>query len=99
MGHSVGHWEGELLVVDTTGFNDKAWSPPVGYPHTVKLHMIERLHRIDLGHLEIETTIDDPGTYQEPWRLKRSTHLLVNEEIGEYVCAENNQDAPRPPAK
>ena len=94
MGHSVGRWDGDSLIVDTTGFNDKAWSPPVGYPHTEKLHMIERLHRIDLGHMEIETTIDDPGTYREPWRVKRSTHLLPGEEIGEYVCAENNQDVP-----
>jgi Carboxypeptidase regulatory-like domain len=94
MGYSIGHWEGDSLVVDTTGFNDKAWSPPVGYPHTTKLHMIERFRRIDLGHLEIETTIDDPGTYQEPWRLKRSSHLLLGDEIGEYVCAENNQDVP-----
>jgi hypothetical protein len=94
MGHSVGHWEGDTLVVDTTGFNDKAWSPPAGYPHTEKLHMVERLRRIDLGHLEIEMTIDDPGTYKQTWTLKRASHLLPNDEIGEYVCAENNQDAP-----
>lgn len=92
MGHSVGHWEGDTLVIDSTGFNDKAWSPPSGYPHTEKLHMIERLRRVDLGHLEIETTIDDPGTYKQTWTQKRASHLMPNEEIGEYVCAENNQD-------
>ena len=92
MGHSVGHWEGDTLVIDSTGFNDKAWSPPAGYPHTEQLHVIERIRRIDLGHLEIEMTIDDPGTYKQPWSLKRASHLTVGEEIGEYVCAENNQD-------
>ena len=92
MGHSIGHWEGDTLVIDTTGYNDKAWSPPAGYPHTEKLHVVERLRRIDLGRLEIEMTIDDPGTYKQTWTLKRASHLLPGEEIGEYVCAENNQD-------
>jgi hypothetical protein len=92
LGDSIGHWEGDTLVIDTTGYNDKAWSPPAGYPHTEKLHVVERLRRIDLGRLEIEMTIDDPGTYKQTWTLKRASHLLPGEEIGEYVCAENNQD-------
>jgi hypothetical protein len=92
MGHSIGHWDADTLVIDTTGFNDKAWSPPAGYPHTENLHMIERLRRTDLGHLEIEMTIDDPGTYKQPWTLKRASRLMPGDEIGEYVCAENNQD-------
>jgi len=92
MGHSVGHWEGDTLVVDSTGYNDKAWSPPAGYPHTEKLHMIERIRRTDLGHLEIEMLIDDPETYKQPWTVKRASHLLPADEVGEYVCAENNQD-------
>ncbi len=91
MGHSIGRWDGETLVVDTIGFNDKSWTPPPR-PHTEKLHIIERIRRPDAGHLEIETTIDDPGTYARPWTFKRASNLLVGEEIGEYVCAENNQD-------
>jgi hypothetical protein len=91
MGHSIGRWEGDTLVVDTIGFNDKSWTPPPR-PHTEKLHIIERVRRPDAGHLEIETTIDDPGTYMRPWTFKRATNLLVGEEIGEYICAENNQD-------
>jgi len=91
MGHSTGRWDGDTLVVDTAGFNDKSWTP-VPYPHTEKLHLIERIRRPDAGHLEIETTVDDPGTYAGPWTFKRTSNLLVGEEIGEYVCAENNQD-------
>jgi hypothetical protein len=53
--------------------------------------MIERFRRPDLGHLEIETTVDDPGTYTSPWKFKVASTLLPGEEVGEYICAENNQ--------
>jgi hypothetical protein len=91
MGHSIGHWEGDTLVVDTAGFNDKSWSP-ARRPHTDKLHLIERIRRPDAGHLEIEMTVDDPGTYTKAWTMKMRSNLLVGDEIGEYICAENNQD-------
>ena len=91
MGYSIGKWEGDTLVVDTAGFNDKSWSP-MFRPHTDKFHMIERFRRLDLGHLEIEVTIDDPGAYVKPWTIKRVSNLLPGDEIGEYICAENNQD-------
>ena len=91
MGYSIGKWEGDTLVVDTAGFNDKSWSP-MFRPHTDKFHMIERFRRPDLGHLEIEITIDDPGAYVKPWTIKRVSNLLPGDEIGEYICAENNQD-------
>jgi hypothetical protein len=90
MGHSIGRWDADTLVVDTAGMNDKGWSP-ISYPRTENFHMIERIRRPDLGHLEIETTIEDPGTYTRPWTFKSASTLLVGEEIGEYVCAENNQ--------
>lgn len=90
MGHSIGRWDGDTLVVDTAGMNDKGWSP-IPYPRTEKFHMIERIRRPDLGHLEIETTIDDPGTYKKPWTFKMASTLLVDDEIGEYICVENNQ--------
>ncbi len=90
MGHSIGHWDGDTLVVDTAGFNAKGWSP-MPYPRTEKFHMIERFRRPDLGHLEIETAIDDPGTYAKPWKFKVASTLLAGDEIGEYICTENNQ--------
>jgi hypothetical protein len=92
MGHSIGQWEGDALVVDTVGFNDKSWLDAQGHPHTEKLHVTERLRRPDLGHLEIEFTIEDPGTYAKPWIIKRVADLDPNDEIGEYVCTEGERD-------
>ena len=91
-GDSIGHWEGDTLVVDTVGFNDRSWLDPQGHPHTEQMHVIERMRRPDLGHLEIEITIDDPGAYAKPWVIKRVADLDTNDEIGEYVCID--RDAP-----
>jgi hypothetical protein len=93
MGHSIGHWEGDTLVVDTIGFNDKSWLDNVGHPHTERLHVTERIRRPDFGHLEIEFTIDDPGAYSKPWIIKRIADLDTRDEIGEYVCTEGERDA------
>jgi hypothetical protein len=90
-GESIGTWEGDTLVVDTVGFNDKFWFDFAGHPHTEQLHVIERYHRLDLGNLDIDITIIDPGAYTEPWKIKR-TSVLMNGEIQEYICNENNQD-------
>jgi hypothetical protein len=93
MGHSVGHWEGDTLVVETTGFNDVGWLTMALYPQTEKLKMTERFRRIDLGHLEVETTFEDPGTFKRPWSNKRVSALAPKEmERLEYVCNENNKD-------
>ena len=93
MGHSVGYWDGDTLVVDTVGFNDKAWLSGVNsIPHTEKMHLTERYHRPDLGHLEIEFTIEDPDTFTKPWVFKRAADLAPNDEIQEYVCTENERD-------
>ena len=92
MGHSVGHWEGDTLVVDTVGFNDRSWLDPQGHPHTDRMRVTERMRRPDLGHLEIEITIDDPGAYAKPWVIQRAADLDLNDDIGEYVCNENNRD-------
>jgi len=95
IGHSVGHWEGETLVVDTVGFNDNSWLDLAGHPHTDKMRTTERIRRKDLGHLEIETTIDDPGAYKKPWTIKRVTELETPDyEVGQYACMENNRDIP-----
>ena len=91
-GHSVGHWEGDTLVVDTVGFNDKAWLDLVGHPRTEKAHIIERFTRPELGRINAEITIDDPGAYSRPWAVFESSQLAPDWEIIEYVCNENNRD-------
>jgi len=89
LGHSIGKWDGDTLVIDTVGFNDKTWLFVV-VPHTEKLHQTIRLRRPDLGHLQIETTYDDPGTFKKPVTTKAVDVLAPDEEIGEVLC-ENNQ--------
>jgi hypothetical protein len=91
-GHSVGHWEGNTLIVDTVGFNDKFWFDYVGHPHTEKLHTIEHYTRTDQGHMEITVTIDDPGTYTQPFTTIGRATLMPGQELLEYICQENNQD-------
>ena len=68
-GHSIGNWDGDTLVVDTVGFNDKFWFDFAGHPHTEQLHTIERYTRTDLGTLVVETTIDDPAMYTKPFTM------------------------------
>ena len=92
LGHSIGRWEGDTLVVDSTGFNDKTWLGAQGYPHTEGMHVIERYRRPDLGHLETETTIEDRGAFSKPWTIKKVSALAPNDEITELVCTENNRD-------
>ena len=93
-GHSIGHWEGDTLVVDTVGFNDKSWIDNQGHPHTEAMHIVERMRRADLGHLEIEITIEDQGAYSKPWIIKRVADLDLDDDVGEYVCTEGEKDAP-----
>jgi hypothetical protein len=91
-GHSVGHWEGKTLVVDTVGFNDKFWFDYHGHPHTEKLHTVERYTRTDFGTMAIEVTIDDPGTYAKPFTTVGLARLMVGADLMEYICQENNLD-------
>jgi len=93
-GHSAGRWEGNTLVVDTVGFNDKFWFDYKGHPHTEKLHTIERYTRTDMGHMSIEVTIDDPGAYTKPFTTVGRATLMPGAELLEYICQENNQDLP-----
>ena len=90
LGHSVGTWDHDTLVVDTIGFNDKGWLDVTGRPQSEKLHVIERFRRIDLGHINVEITIDDPGAYTRPWTIRRILQLAPDEEIREYICNENH---------
>jgi hypothetical protein len=91
-GHSIAKWEGDTLVVDSTGFNDKFWFDFAGHPHTEKLHITERYRRPDYSHLEFEVVIDDPGAYTKPFTMYGHSPLVEDSEIMEYICNENNQD-------
>ena len=91
-GHSIGWYEKDTLVIDTVGFNDKAWFDGRGTPHTEQLHTVERWTRIDAGHLATEVLIDDPGAFSRPLTVMfQSTLSPPNDELMEYICQENNQ--------
>ncbi|MSO83093.1 MAG: hypothetical protein EXQ53_07330 [Acidobacteria bacterium] len=90
-GHSIGWWEKDTLVIDTVGFNDKAWFDGAGHPHTEQLHTTERWTRLDLGRLENRVTIDDPGAYTRPWTVTFMATATPGDEVMEYICQENNQ--------
>jgi hypothetical protein len=91
MGDSVGHWEGDTLVIDAIGFNDKT-ELPGGYRHSEGLHVVERFHRADADNLDWEATIEDPNVFAKPWTLKRSFPLRPElDKVDEFVC-ENNRD-------
>jgi hypothetical protein len=91
MGYSVGHWDGDTLVVESFGFNDKTWLDRDGHPHTEALRTTERYHRRDFGHLDIDVTLKDPGAYAKPWTVKVQAELAADTELLEYVCNEDAQ--------
>ena len=91
-GHSVGHWEGDTLVVDTVGFNDKTMLDTSGHPHTTDLHVVEHFTRTDATHIAYEITITDPMAYARPWSNKRTFTLQPAWNLMEYNCNENNRD-------
>jgi hypothetical protein len=94
LGHSIGRWDGDTLVVDTVGFNDKSWLTMIRnpYPHTEMMHVVERYRRPDLGHLELEMTVEDPGAFKKPWVVERTANLDPTDEIRENICTENEKD-------
>ena len=99
-GDSIGHWEGETLVVDTVGFNERFWVIRGGLPHTRFLHLIERFTRLNYNTLKYEVTIDDKGAYTRPWSggwlIPWQTVNYDNSpggEIHEYFCHDNERDS------
>src|SRR3984957_15382887 len=88
MGYSVGHWDGDTLVVESSGFNDRTWLLD-GYPHTEALRMTERYRRSDFGHLEITVMFQDPGAYSKAWTVPVRAQLAADTEMLESVCNEN----------
>jgi len=91
-GYSVGRWDGDSLIADTIGFNDKTVLDPFRHPHTEALHITERLRRRDFGHLELQQTYDDPGAYARPWTITLNLELDPDNEILESFCNENERD-------
>jgi len=89
MGDAIGKWEGDTLVVDTIGFNDKTWLDNDGHPHTEDLHVVERIRRVNQDTLTIDTTIEDPKAYTKPWGGHAVYELKPDWNIGEMVCADN----------
>jgi len=98
-GYSLGKWEGDTLVVDTVGFNGKVWLDQLGKPSTDALHVIERFHRKDFGHMDIQITIDDPKAYTKPWTVTVGARLAPNTELLEFICLENEKDVHNNQAK
>ncbi len=91
LGHSVGHWEGDTLVVDVVGFNEATWLDYFGHPHTEMLHVVEKYSRPNKGTLHYEALIDDPGAYTKPFSVAWDVPWRANGELTEYICQENNK--------
>jgi hypothetical protein len=88
-GHSIGHWEGDTLVVDTVGLNGKTWLDRVGHPSSDLMHIIERIRRVDADSLQINFTFDDPKSYVKPWTAQVGFKLHTDWDVLEHVCEDN----------
>jgi hypothetical protein len=95
MGDSVGHWEGDTLVVDVIGFNDKTWLGAVGTFHSEDLHVVERYTRVDYNTINYEVRLEDPKVFTKPWNQHSTIMLRNGTRLREYECVENNQDLQR----
>ena len=93
-GYSTGHWEGDTLVVETSGFRDDGWLDINGSPLTDAAKMTERFRRVDYGHLEIDITVDDPKAYTKPWTVTVRQLIQIDTELIEFICQENERDVP-----
>lgn len=92
-GYSTGHWEGDALVVDSTGFTERQWIDSSGSPITEEAKLTERFRRINYGNMEIEVTVNDPKAFTAPWTVKLNQYLVLNTELIDYLCLENEKDA------
>jgi hypothetical protein len=90
-GYSIGKWEGDTLVVETTGFRDGGWLDIIGNPLTDAAKMTERFRRPNFGTLEIDITIDDPKAYTKPWTVRVNQRVMLDGELIEFICLENQQ--------
>jgi hypothetical protein len=92
LGYSIGHWERDVFVVETAGFNDRTPLDLLGHPHSEALRITERFRRRDFGHLDVEMTFDDPKMYTRPFTIKVPHDLLADSDIFESFCDENEKD-------
>ena len=86
-GYSIGKWDGDALVADTTGFNEETWLDETGHPHSEALHVTERFRRRSVGAMDVDITIDDAKTYTKPWTATVRFELVPDTELAEHVCA------------
>jgi hypothetical protein len=92
MGTSIGRWQGDTLVVETTGFQERALLDSFGHPRSEHMHVTERYRRRDFGHMDLEVSFDDPTYYTRPFGFKTTMTLLPDSDVLEYVCTENEKD-------
>ena len=92
MGYSAGHWDGDTLVVESNGFNDRSWLDTSGHPHSEALRVTERYRRRNFGNLELDVTFSDPAVYAHPWTVAVQAELAPDTEMIEYVCNEEHSD-------
>jgi hypothetical protein len=93
-GYSSGTWQGDTLVVETTGFPDGIWLDRSGSPLTDAARITERFRRVNFGRMEIELTIHDPKAYTRPWTFRLIHKIVLDTELLDYICVENEKDAP-----
>ena len=93
-GYSTGKWDGDTLVVETTNLRDLGWLDVEGSTITEAGRILERFRRVDYGHLEIEVTIDDPKAYTKPWTVTVHQRIMLDTDLIEFICQENNKDTP-----
>ena len=91
-GYSIGHWDKDAFIVESTGFNENSWLDNGGHPGTEQLHVIERFRRKDFGHMNVDITIEDAQAYTRPWDLTLPLRLVPDTDLLEYVCNDNNKD-------
>ena len=92
-GYSTGKWEGDTFVVDTNGFQDGIWLDRKGSPMTDAARVTERFRRVNYGRLEIEVTVNDPKAYTRPWSITLNQRIVLNTELLDYFCLDNEKDA------
>ncbi len=92
MGYSIGRWDGDTLVVNSSGFEENNWIDNSGHPGTESLRLTEKFRRVDFGHIHLEMTIDDPKAYTKPWTVNLEFTASPDIELIEYVCDENEKD-------
>jgi len=92
LGYSVGHWDSDTFVVESTGFKDGGWLDTLkGHPNSDALHLTERFHRNDFGHMDLTITISDPKAYLKPWTIKAILNLLPDTDLIEAFCDEHDK--------